>query len=116
MGHPALIEEILTLYRKHGWALRQVLLTEKSRQDLSGLLDGLFGETKISGFPKDAAWFSRPSGQDGEAWEIRLFSEAPYALIEVFGADQDEREREEIRRGMQQRLLDTDPVKIERKP
>ncbi len=116
MGQPALIEGILALYRKHGWALRQVLLTEKSGNALAGLLDVLFGETEISVFQKDAAWFSRPSGKDGEAWEIRLFSEAPYALIEVFGPDQDERQREEMRRGMQQRLLDTDPVKIERKP
>jgi hypothetical protein len=115
MTLPALIDGTLALYRKHGWVLRQVLLTEKSRKILEGSPAALFGETETSVFQKDAAWFSRPSGKDGEAWEIRLFSETPYALIEVFGPDQDEREREEIRRGMEQKLLDADPLKMERK-
>jgi hypothetical protein len=113
MAQPALIKGILAVYAKHGWALRQVLLTEETVNELDDLQTVLFGEVEIVPFEKDASWFSRPSGKDGEAWEIRLFSETPYALIDVFGADQSEQEREEIRAGMEQRLLDTDPAKVE---
>lgn len=109
MPAPALIKEILALYGKHGWALRRMLLTENTLQELAGSFD----DVEKAAFEKDAAWFSRPSGKNGEAWEIRLLSETPYALIEVFGPDQNDREQEEIRRGMEQRLLDTDPVKID---
>jgi hypothetical protein len=108
----SLITDILAVYKKHGWELRRVLLTKESANGLKNSFAELFGEVEITGFDKDAAWFSRPSGKDGEAWEIRLLSETPYALIEVFGPDQDEAERADIRLGMEQRLLETNPVKI----
>jgi len=112
MTQAARISEALALYKKHGWALRRVLLTEKSRQELKGSLEELFGEAEISAYEKDAAWFSRASGTDREAWELRLFGEAPFALVEVFGPDQDEKARAEARLALEQRLLETDPVKI----
>ena len=111
MTQPGIISEALNLYKKHGWTLRRVLLSEKSRERLAGELGELFGAVEISDFGKDAAWFSRPSGTDNEAWELRLFGDAPFALVEVFTPDEDEETREIVRRDVEERLLETDPVK-----
>jgi hypothetical protein len=105
------ISEALNLYKKHGWTLRCVLLSSKTREHLKDSLTELFGEVEIVDFKKDAAWFSRPSGTDNEAWELRLFGDAPFALVEVFGADEDEELRDSARDEMEQRLLETVPVK-----
>ncbi len=100
------ILEALSLYKKHGWTLRRVLLSEESRRDLGSSAQELFGPARIVGFGKDAAWFSRASGKDREAWELRLFGDAPFALVEVFEADQDEESRNEIRSELEQRILE----------
>lgn len=95
------IGEILKLYAKHGWILRRVLLSEKSRENLA---DNLFGEAEIRVSNLDALWFSRTSNS-GEAWEIRHLSNAPFALVEVFPDDMDDVEREERLNELQTRLM-----------
>ncbi len=112
----ARISEALALYKKHGWTLRRALLAEKTRRELESSLGELFGDVEIGDFEKDAAWFSRASGKDREAWELRLFGEAPFALVEVFGPDQDENTRAEARRALEERLLEANPAKMEREP
>lgn len=107
MTQAALISEALSLYKKHGWTLRRVLLSGKSREDLKDSLGELFGPVAVTDFAKDAAWFSRSSGSNREAWELRLFGDAPFALVEVFGADQDEEVRDRLRRELEQRLLES---------
>lgn len=104
------IREILSLYRKHGWTLRRVLLTEKLKNSLNDSIENLFGAAaEIVAAEIDAAWFSRDSaasGVDRQAWEIRHLSETPYALVEVFHAEDDEEVREETRHEIQERLKD----------
>src|SRR5687767_12407425 len=89
------IAEILSLYRKHGWNLRRVLLSEPLRASLAGSLEELFGAAEIRASEHDAVWFSRPARDDQEAWELRRLSETPYALMEMFDEDDDEEIREE---------------------
>jgi hypothetical protein len=110
----ASIREALKLYEKHGWTLRRVLLNRESRAQLAGELSELFGAAAIEDFARDGAWFSRASGKDREAWELRLFGDAPFALVEVFGPAQSEKEREEARRAIEERMLETDPSKMVR--
>ena len=52
----------------------------------------------------DAVWFSRASGKESEAWELRRLSETPYALLEVFEADDEEEIREETRQDLEKKL------------
>lgn len=52
----------------------------------------------------DALWFSRPSNNQREAWELRLLAESPFALFETFEPDETEDEREEMRREMEARM------------
>ena len=93
------IQEILSLYKKYGWTLRQILLTKKLKENLTDFItDAEIIESEIN-----AAWFSRPSGEK-EAWELRRLSETPYALFETFEEDDEEEVREEIRREMEARL------------
>ncbi len=54
----------------------------------------------------DALWFSRPSYEQREAWELRLLAENPFALFETFEQDETEEQREEMRREMEARLRD----------
>ena len=95
------IREILSLYARHGWILRRVLLSDNLRDNLT---DDLFGEAEIISANLDALWFSRASVKDSEAWEIRHLSNTPFALVEVFSADLDKNEREKILNEVQIRL------------
>ena len=98
------IQEILTQYKKHGWSLSRVLLSASSRETLSASLKNLFGDTEIVISDADAAWFFRAAGSDREAWELRRLSGTPFALIEIFDADDDDDIREETRQEMQTQL------------
>jgi hypothetical protein len=87
MAQAEVISEILSLYKKHGWSLRRVLLSENSLKIFSGSHEKIFGEAEILASEIDAAWFSRPSGKT--AWELRHLSETPFALFELFETDAD---------------------------
>jgi hypothetical protein len=94
---------ILSLYKKHGWNLRRVLLCVKSNENMTNL----FGDAEIVESKVDAAWFSRPAADGNEAWELRHLSENPYALVEVFDKEDEEEVREEARAEVEARLMAT---------
>jgi hypothetical protein len=94
------ISGILSLYKKHGWNLRRVLLCVKSNENL-------FGDAEIIESKVDAAWFSRSTADGNEAWELRHLSENPYALVEVFDKEDEEEVREEARAEVEARLMAT---------
>lgn len=97
------IKEILAQYKKHGWNLRRVLLSAEISKILSV---SMFGQAEIISSQINAAWFSRPSTEGSEAWELRHFSTTPFALVEVFEEDDEEEAREEIRSEMETRLTE----------
>lgn len=102
------IQEILAQYKKHGWILRRVLLSDELRvrsyKELTDL-SAEFGAIEFVSSQIDAAWFSRPSGKGGaEAWELRRLDATPYALFEVFADTDDEDAREETRKEMENRM------------
>ena len=105
MINAAQIREILAQYKKHGWILRRVLLCAQTREGLSDSLETLFGATQIFPAEVDAAWFSRPSENRRETWELRRLSDASFALVEVFEDEDDEIVREEARFEMEQMLI-----------
>ncbi len=78
------IRDILAQYKKHGWNLRRVLLLPETKENLFDSLKTLFGEVPIEFAEINAAWFSRPSANKREAWELRHLSEVPFALFETF--------------------------------
>lgn len=102
MNHNDCIKEILATYEKHGWRLRRVLLRAQTRAELSE--ESLVRGAPIETAELDAIWFSRPSHQNQEAWELRLISTTQYALFEIFEADEPEPAREELRQEMENRM------------
>ncbi|MDQ1639890.1 MAG: hypothetical protein QOF62_3229 [Pyrinomonadaceae bacterium] len=106
-----LIKEIVGVYLKHGWELRRVLLRPESRAELETWISAL-GEIKQEDAELDALWFSRPSHEQREAWELRLVAENPYALFETFEADESEEERENVRREMEARMREYSTKKV----
>lgn len=98
------IAEILSLYRKHGWNLRRVLLSEPLKASLAGSCEQLFGAAEIRAAEIDAVWFSRPARDNQEAWELRRLSATPYALMEMFDEDDDAEIREESLSDVEARL------------
>jgi hypothetical protein len=76
------IKDILATYKKYGWLLRRVLLTDKVRNGLRDDIRSTFGAVPIIPSDLDAAWFSREPQQGATAWEIRHLSTNPYALVE----------------------------------
>ena len=100
MSTANLFSELVATYRKHGWELRSALLQPSTRAELNSQL----AETKVKDAEFDALWFSRPSHNNREAWELRLLAQTQYALFETFEADESEEEREDVKREMEARL------------
>jgi hypothetical protein len=96
--------ETIANYRKHGWALRRVLLRTATRTEIGDTLSEIFDGLPVEESEIDALWFARASHAGREAWELRLMAETPYALFETFEPDEPEEEREELRREMEARL------------
>jgi len=99
-----LFDQIVAMYRRHGWRLRRVLLRPETGDGFNTRTGELFKDAAFSEAEIDALWFARPSQAGREAWELRLVSEQPYALFEAFEADETEEEREEVRREMEARM------------
>jgi hypothetical protein len=95
--------QIIAAYERHGWKLRRVLLRPSSRDEFKSCAD-VFREAALIDAEIDALWFARPSHGQREAWELRLISENAYALFEAFEADENEEEREDVRREMENRM------------
>src|ERR1051326_514040 len=97
-----LFMELVATYRRHGWELRSVLLQTATHAVLQELLEKV--PVKEAGF--DSLWFSRPSHNSREAWELRLLSQTQYALFEAFEANETEEERADVKLEMEARLRD----------
>ncbi len=98
------IREILATYQKHGWQLRRVLLVPETRAEVVNKDELTFEGARVEDANVDALWFSRPSHGKREAWELRLIAETPYALFEMFEADEPEETHEGVRQEMQVKL------------
>lgn len=98
------VSEILSLYKKHGWTLRRVLLSENLQQKLAPKLDELFGEAPIIRSSLDALWFSRISNPNRETWELRHLSPTPFALLCFLEPNMTEPEREQLLRDTETRM------------
>ncbi|MFL6334010.1 MAG: hypothetical protein ACJ754_11915 [Pyrinomonadaceae bacterium] len=101
-------QEILAQYRRHGWRLARVLARPESLAEMRG---GSVEDAAVlyEGAPADASdvdalWFTRPSAEGREAWELRLVGDTPYALFELFEPDEEEEDRVDVRREMEARL------------
>ena len=101
MGSTDMFTELVATYRKHGWHLRRALLRPETRVELQSLLPG---DVVVREAEFDALWFSRPSHNEREAWELRLLAQTQYALFETFEADETEEERDDLRLEMEARL------------
>ena len=99
-----LFMELVSTYRKHGWELRSVLLQPVTLAVLqkAELLD----KVPVKEATLDALWFSRPSHNNREAWELRLLAQTQYALFEAFEANETEEERADVKLEMEARLRD----------
>jgi hypothetical protein len=107
MNYRNLIKEIVGTYQQHGWELRRVLLRPETSTELIAPLESdsfSLNGVKVEEAMVDGLWFSRPSHEQREAWELRLLAENPFALFETFEKDETEEQREEVRREMQARL------------
>lgn len=127
--------DVLSLYRRHGWALARVLMTRATLAELApagradanaaantgdenaaganvgGAADATtapptFENVAVRESDVDAMWLRRPSAAGREAWELRLISDPPYALFELFEPDEEEEDREDVRREMEARLAE----------
>ena len=98
--------EMVATYRKHGWELRSALIKPATMTELQAADTQLLSNVPIKEAAFDALWFSRPSHNRREAWELRLLAQTPYALFETFEADETEEQRDEVRVEMEARLRD----------
>ena len=101
-------QEILGQYRRHGWRLARVLVRPESLAEMGGAGEEdaavIYEGAPAAGSDVDALWFTRPSAEGREAWELRLVGDTPYALFELFESDEEEEDREDVRREMEARL------------
>ena len=109
MDYRDLIKEIVSTYQQHGWELRRLLLRSETCAELKaepGSDYSSLAAVRVEEALVDGLWFSRPSHEQREAWELRLLAENPFALFETFEKDETEEQREEMRREMEARLRD----------
>lgn len=104
MKNADLFMEVVATYRKHGWELRRALLQPATLAELKSGEAELLSKVPVKEATFDALWFSRPSHENREAWELRLLAQAQYALFETFEADETEEERDDVRREMEAKL------------
>ena len=104
MKNADLFTELVGTYRRHGWELRRALLQPTTLAELQS--QELLTKVPVKEAAVDALWFSRPSHNDREAWELRLLAQTQYALFETFEADETEEERDDVRLEMEARLRD----------
>jgi hypothetical protein len=101
-----LFMELVATYRKHGWELRGALMQPETLAELKTEEAQLLDKLTVKDATFDALWFSRPSHQDREAWELRLLAQTQYALFETFEPDETEEQRDEVKLEMEARLRD----------
>jgi hypothetical protein len=104
MKNADLFVELAATYRKHGWELRSALLQPATLAELQS--QEILNKVPVKEAAFDALWFSRPSHNNREAWELRLLAQTQYALFETFEADETEEERDDVRLEMEARLRD----------
>jgi hypothetical protein len=104
MTEAGLFMELVATYRKHGWELRAALLQPATRAELQSHELELLRNITARDAEVDALWFSRPSHNNREAWELRLLAQTPYALFETFEPEETEEERDEVRQEMEARM------------
>jgi len=100
MKSAELFTELTAIYRKHGWQLRSALLRPETRVEIQSLIPDL----PVREAECDALWFSRPSYNNREAWELRLLAQTQYALFETFEAEEKEEQRDDLKLEMEARL------------
>ena len=95
-------------YTRHGWRLVRVLAAPESLAEMRGSTEAdaalNFESAPVTESDVEAMWFTRPSAEGRTAWELRLVGDTPYALFELFEPDEEEEEREDVRREMEARL------------
>ena len=96
--------ELVATYRKHGWNLRSALLRPATLGVLQTQEPQLLDKVPVKEAGFDALWFSRPSHNHREAWELRLLGQTQYALFETFEADETEEQRDDVKHEMEARL------------
>lgn len=106
MDNAYLLSELVATYRKHGWELRHALLQPATEAEIESQAPEILAKLPIKEAEFDALWFSRPSHNQREAWELRLLAQTQYALFEAFEPDETEEQRDEVRREMEARLRD----------
>lgn len=111
--------DALATYKKHGWRLVRVLARPETLEALRAGNDAAatYEGAPVSESDVDAMWFTRASQGGREAWELRLIAEPPYALFEMFEPDEEEDDREDVRREMEARLREyTAPREVTDEP
>lgn len=111
MRKTGLFMEVLATYRKHGWELRGALLQPATQSELQAEEAKLLKNVSVREATFDALWFSRPSHNKREAWELRLLAQTPYAIFETFEEDETEEERQDVKLEMEARMRDYASVK-----
>ena len=104
MSKAGLFMELVGTYRHHGWELRTALLQPATRAEIESTEAELLNNINARDSEIDALWFSRPSHNNRDAWELRLLAQTPYALFETFEPEETEEERDEVRQEMEARM------------
>ena len=104
MRKAGLFMELAATYRQHGWELRTALLQPATRAEIESTEAALLNNISVRDSEIDALWFSRPSHNNRDAWELRLLAQTPYALFETFEPEETEEERDEVRQEMEARM------------
>jgi len=102
------IAAILSQYKKHGWTLRRVLVSDSLRVQMGIAGSDIFDSAEIVYSDIDALWFSRSSRPGAETWELRRLGNSPYAIDAFLDEEMTVAARETIIMDTEERLRQND--------
>lgn len=103
MNHQGILEEVLGIYKKHGWQISRVLLSAETLKKI-GEDDPVLSGLPLEQGDVDAVWFERPSRGGKRAIELRWLNETPFALFELVDESDTAEKIEELRKSVESRL------------
>jgi len=104
MIDPTAVADIISLYKKHGWTIRRLLVSPELEKALRSIRADLPAGVETRSSDMNCAWFSRSSNAERETWELRLLEATPFALLEVLSMAATEAEREEALTGVEEKM------------
>jgi hypothetical protein len=105
------IDAIVEQYRKFGWELRRILLSQTFDETIRTAIIQKYEGCETHDASLNALWFSRKN-RNAETWELRRLEGLPFALVQVIDPAIPDKERDDLLRSVELQMAETQPKSV----